>query len=389
MIEFGSMTDKFSETGQKVVRRAMEVSKSRDHNFLSMLHVFTALGEVESGLFVEAIQAVGVDPPSVTRLVEQEMAKGPVHVGKKVAIPEATRDLFNRALRRARSQGRLQIESYDLFASLFTDLSGPPSEILRRLGVDPASATETISQCVRSRESRSESFRNQMKGRIALPLKFPQLTASSLKSIVALKDMGVVPEMWDHPNVSLTSQEQRQVEVISSYLLNHRVALMNEATIWSRAIYPMLVLAEQGGLEAWAQAPLKAQYSGFGLEGVVDGVVGHNPSGITKSFYLIVVKVAGGLEAKDPQIQLYGSMLAAARLNWENDKKVPQEIFGCYTIADNWTFMKGLVSDIEDDRPTMTVASSREYSEKIEAETILRILKYITGKYAQELTDTP
>jgi len=306
-----------------------------------------------------------------------------------VAIPEATRDLFNRALRRARSQGRLQIESYDLFAALFTDLSGPPSEILRRLGVDPASATETISQCVRSRESRSESFRNQMKGRIALPLKFPQLTASSLKSIVALKDMGVVPEMWDNPNVSLTSQEQRQVEVISSYLLNHRVALMNEATIWSRAIYPMLVLAEQGGLEAWAQAPLKAQYSGFGLEGVVDGVVGHNPSGITKSFYLIVVKVAGGLEAKDPQIQLYGSMLAAARLNWENDKKVPQEIFGCYTIADNWTFMKGLVSDIEDDRPTMTVASSREYSEKIEAETILRILKYITGKYAQELTDTP
>jgi len=77
MIEFGSMTDKFSETGQKVVRRAMEVSKSRDHNFLSMLHVFTALGEVESGLFVEAIQAVGVDPPSVTRLVEQEWPRAP------------------------------------------------------------------------------------------------------------------------------------------------------------------------------------------------------------------------------------------------------------------------------------------------------------------------
>ena len=214
-----------------------------------------------------------------------------------------------------------------------------------------------------------------------LPFKFPQLTADSLKSIVELRDIGVVPEVWDNLNVSLTTEEQRQIKVLCASLLDHRIVLMNEATIWSRAIYPLLVLAEQGGLEAWSQAPLKAQYFRFGLEGIADGVVGHNISGMTKSFYLIV-KAAAGLEAHDPQIQLYGAMLAAARLNWDKDKVSPQEIFGCYTIADNWTFIKGLVSDIEDDRPSMTVASSREYSEKIEAETILRILKYITGKFA-------
>src|SRR5215470_12783165 len=155
------MTDKFSETGQKVVRRAIEVSKSRDHNFLSVVHVFTALGDVESALFVETMQAVGIDPHSVTRLLEQELTKSPIHVGKKMAIPEATRDLFNRALRRARSQGRQQIESYDLFATLFTDLSGVPAEILRRLGVDPANATETISQRVRTREEQTESLRKK------------------------------------------------------------------------------------------------------------------------------------------------------------------------------------------------------------------------------------
>jgi hypothetical protein len=80
-------------------------------------------------------------------------------------------------------------------------------------------------------------------------------------------------------------------------------------------------------------------------------------------------------------------MLAAARLNWERDNRVPQEIFGCYTVADSWTFMRGLVSDIEADRPTMTVASSREYAEKVEAETILRVLKSITGKCAQRVAD--
>jgi ATP-dependent Clp protease ATP-binding subunit ClpA len=155
------MTDKFSDTGQKVVRRAIEVSKSRDHNFLSVVHLFTALGEIESALFSETMQAVGIDPHSVTRLLDQELAKSAVHVGRKMAIPEPTRDLFNRALRRARSQGRQTIESYDLFAALFTDQSGVPAEILRRLGVDPADATETISQRVRTREEQTESLRKK------------------------------------------------------------------------------------------------------------------------------------------------------------------------------------------------------------------------------------
>jgi hypothetical protein len=80
-------------------------------------------------------------------------------------------------------------------------------------------------------------------------------------------------------------------------------------------------------------------------------------------------------------------MLAAAKLNWAQDNRVPQEIYGCYTIADNWIFAHGLVADIEDLRPTMTVALSRAYSEKVEAETILRILKSITSEFAQGLAD--
>jgi ATP-dependent Clp protease ATP-binding subunit ClpC len=55
MINLGSMTDKFSETGQKVTRRAIEVSKSRDHNFLGVTHLFMALAEIEGPLFVETM----------------------------------------------------------------------------------------------------------------------------------------------------------------------------------------------------------------------------------------------------------------------------------------------------------------------------------------------
>jgi len=389
MIDLGSMTDKFSQTGQKVVRRAIEASKSRDHNFLSMLHVLTALGEVESALFAGAMQAVGVDPDSITRLLEEELTKSPIHVGKKTAIPEMTRDLFNRALRRARARGRLQIESYDLLATLFTDQNGAPAEILRRLGVDPALAADTIGQIVRVREEQAESIRSQKRLRIWQIFKISDLTAESLNSLAEIYEKGVTPDLWDNMDVRLTTQERRQVKTVVSSLLNQSVVLMNEATVWSRAIYPLLMLAEQGGLCAWAQLPLKAQYKRFTLEGIADGVIGYNLFGISKSFRLIVVEAKRRAEAQDPQLQLYGAMLAAARLNWEQDGRVEQEIFGCYTVADNWTFMHGLVSDIEADRPKLTVASSREYAEKIEAESILRILKFITGRYSQDLAESP
>ena len=412
MIDLGSMTEKFSESGQKVIRRAIDVSKSRDHNFLGVTHLFMALAELESLLFFETMRSVGVDPNSVTRLLEQELAKSPVNVGRKMGIPEPTRDLFNRALRRIRAQGRQQIESYDLFASLFAELNGAPAEILRRLGVDPAMATDVTSQLIRPLEQQTldallrhipqlqRVLASEGRSVFDFPpgpgesggwiqnFNFSELTPESLNSIVTIEEKGVTPELWDKIDLSLTGQELQRVESIVSSFLNRSVAQMNEATIFSRAIYPLLVLAEKDRLETWAQSPLDAQYSGFALKGIADAVIGFNISGITKSsFYLIVLQAKLGMQARNLQGRLYAAMLAAARLNWQRDKRLPQEIFGCYTIADNWTFARGLVSDIETARPTMTVASSREYAEKVEAETILRILKSITDKRARELAD--
>jgi ATP-dependent Clp protease ATP-binding subunit ClpC len=155
------MTDKFSESGQKVIYRAIEVSKGRDHNFLSVEHIFTALSEVESALYNESLQAMGIDSKAVAHLLEQELSKSRQYVGKKMYIADTTRELFNRALKRARQNSRQQIESYDLFVSLFSDPNGIPAEILRRLGVDPLLATENIVQRIRSREEQTEVLRKK------------------------------------------------------------------------------------------------------------------------------------------------------------------------------------------------------------------------------------
>ncbi len=161
MIDLGPLTDKFSESGQKVIYRAIEESRRRDHNFLSVEHIFTALGEVEEKLFTETMQAIGIEPKEVIRLLEQELAKNRQYIGKKMAIPDTTRDLFNRALKRARQHGRQTIDSFDLFATIFADPTGAPAEILRRLGADPHLAMEKINQRVRSREEQKESLRRK------------------------------------------------------------------------------------------------------------------------------------------------------------------------------------------------------------------------------------
>jgi hypothetical protein len=267
------------------------------------------------------------------------------------------------------------------------DPNGAPAEILRRLGVDPALSADAIFQPVRTREKQIESLHSQMRGRgfrIFKIFKFSELTPDSLNYIATIKEKGVAPDIWDKMDLSLTEQERGRVESVASSLLDTSVVQMNEATIWSRAIYPLLVLAEQGSLVAWAQLPLKAQYLGFALEGIADGVMGHNISGLAKSLCLVVVQAKHEPDAQDPLIQLYGAMLAAARLNWGRDDRDTEEIYGCYTIADNWIFAHGLVADMDAPRPTMTVALSRAYSGTVEGETVLRILKFITRKYAQE-----
>ena len=73
--------------------------------------------------------------------------------------------------------------------------------------------------------------------------------------------------------------------------------------------------------------------------------------------------------------------MVAAHLNWENNSQEPQEIFGCYTIADSWSFIRAEVDGMVSDRPTLQIESSRQYAEQYDAETIAKILKGMVSKY--------
>jgi len=216
-----------------------------------------------------------------------------------------------------------------------------------------------------------------------------QLSEETLRTLVTLHIQIGVADEWEHMQKGdLTPAEGVQIDYLKSILHKRDLVVMNEATLWARAIYPLLVLAEQGYVQAWAGISLKATYPTFQLEEEADGALAPAAEGKPQVPYLIVHEAKRGIHSADPQIQLYGEMLAAAWLNWngeatpqsETPPKGAQEIFGCYTVSENWTFVRGIVGGIEAEKPTFTVEFSRVYNGLFEAECIVQILKAIVAR---------
>ena len=213
---------------------------------------------------------------------------------------------------------------------------------------------------------------------------FSELSEATLREFVTLHIQRGVSSEWESmQKPGLTPAEVAQIDYLKSILRERALVVMNEGTLWARAIYPLLVLAEHTYIQAWTGVPLKATYPSFELEGVADGALAPAAAGKPCQPYFIVYAAKRGVNAPDPQVQLYGQMLAASRLNWENDaepSKSAQEIFGCYAVSGSWTFVRGIVGDIDTGKPTFTAACSREYHGIFEAETIVRLLKAIVAK---------
>jgi hypothetical protein len=217
-------------------------------------------------------------------------------------------------------------------------------------------------------------------------LTLSNITLRDIRQVVDLQETSKVDHPWTRVEaIPLTPNEQRRLEDVRSQLVHTQIHLFNEATIWSRAIYPLLLLAERDTIQAWAGVPLQAQYNTFEVEGVADGALGKSLLGRIEAPYLVILETKRGTEAPNPIFQLYGQLLAAARLNWEQDQKDPQEIFGCYTIADSWTFVRAEVQHMTTDRPTLAIEPSQEFGETTKAGTILKLLKGIVARYVGSL----
>ena len=211
--------------------------------------------------------------------------------------------------------------------------------------------------------------------------RFSELTEETLDSLVTLHEKIGVSEAWAQMQITLTAEEGKRIDIFRADLEELELIAMNEATLWSRVVYPLLVLAEQEHIRAWAGVPLKATYVTFQLEGEADGALAPCILGRMRQPYFVVHETKRGVNAPDPLYQLLGEMLAAAWLNWKKDANREPEIFGCYTVAASWAFVRGVVGEIDSEKPTFAVEKSRTYDGVSDAERIVQILKVIVAKH--------
>jgi len=211
---------------------------------------------------------------------------------------------------------------------------------------------------------------------------FKDLTNAKLAEFASIRHDTRDPRTWDDlARHELGERERLAIDLIVDRLLYYKTQRVNEATIWARAIYPLLALAERDEIRAWSAVPLAATFDGVELRGEIDGALAGSIDEEIGLPYLVVVEAKRGIGATDPVAQLLGAMLCAARINLQAGLPA-DEVYGAYTVADVWTFLRGQLL-WDGDRPQMGVLSSREYWEKTEAPQILGILESIVAKASE------
>jgi ATP-dependent Clp protease ATP-binding subunit ClpC len=160
MIDLEIYTDKIAESGRRLIRKAYEEARSRDHNQLAPEHVFVSIAEVERPFFNEVMQSLNLDPQVVLQALETKLSQRD-YLGRGMKISESLRTLLSNALKHAHERARRLIESTDLFYALFKDMHSFPSELLRRLGADREMVMQKIQTRVRSHEEKEEKYRRR------------------------------------------------------------------------------------------------------------------------------------------------------------------------------------------------------------------------------------
>ena len=115
--------DKFTASGFRVFARAIEESRRRNQNYVSLGHLLIALAAEDGGSFrhelekLRAFHNVETELTSEDKLIEKIMEWSPKHRGKGVRVGPETILFLRRAKKIARSNRREKIEAADLVST--------------------------------------------------------------------------------------------------------------------------------------------------------------------------------------------------------------------------------------------------------------------------------
>ena len=156
---------KITEAAQRVIDRAVDEARRRQHSLLTSEHLLCALAQAEWDLFAQAMQGAAVNPQDVVRAIDEHLRNLPSFAGCDFRVSPTTKLVCKLALHHASRSGHGGVEPADLLLALFEETQGVPASILRRYGVDPDVLVSQLEVGLHNVELRNE----RLKKRFELP----------------------------------------------------------------------------------------------------------------------------------------------------------------------------------------------------------------------------
>ena len=165
MEDFDIPQSKLAESAERVVDRALDEARRRDHALLTNEHLCLAFAQVEWDMFGQVIRDLELNPHEILQALEEHLRLLPSVPGRDLRVAPSTKLLFKLALLHASRSGRHSIEATDLFSAIFEETQGIPVSIIRRHGIEPEALVTRLATRMRDHELREE----RLKKRFELP----------------------------------------------------------------------------------------------------------------------------------------------------------------------------------------------------------------------------
>src|SRR5690349_992487 len=131
--------------------------------------------------------------------------------------------------------------------------------------------------------------------------RFAQRSRAELESLVKLDERGIRKQPWEElGQAEITPAGQQHSDRVTTGLGRAAPGMVNEATVWGRAIFPLLFLPAPYDIVAQAEVPLSARFGDVELAGNADGAFGTPIAGELRAPFLIVVEAKRGIEGYSP-----------------------------------------------------------------------------------------
>jgi ATP-dependent Clp protease ATP-binding subunit ClpA len=163
--DFDIPQGKLADSAERIVDRALEEARRRDHAVLTNEHVCLAFAQAEWDVFGEVMRDLNLNPHEMVQALEDHLRLIPGAPDRDVHVAPSTKLLFKLALLHASRCGRHTIEASDLFSAVFEETQGIPVSIIRRHGVEPEAFVSKLTTRMRDHEQREE----RLKKRFELP----------------------------------------------------------------------------------------------------------------------------------------------------------------------------------------------------------------------------